>query len=186
MFGAQKETLKRQAVLGIAFCLIAQVVIFRDNFKELSNPNYIMGIVFILIAIMGWGLGSIYSKNKQTGLNPLYGAGLQMLSAGVILLILGTLMGEWPQFNPTSEGLWSLVYLVLVGSLLGYGSYMYVLKQLPATIVSTYAYINTIVAVILGWLWLDEKLNAAIALAVALTILGVWLVNRSFAKHQKG
>ena len=75
---------------------------------------------------------------------------------------------------------------MLVGSLLGYGSYIYVLKQLPATIVSTYAYINTIVAVILGWLWLDEKLNAAIALAVALTILGVWLVNRSFAKHQKG
>lgn len=186
LFGAQKETLKAQAILGIAFCLIAQVVIFRDNLKELADPNYIMGIVFILIAIMGWGMGSIYSKNKQTGLNPLYGAGLQMLSAGVILLILGTGMGEWPQFNPTTEGMWSLVYLVVVGSLLGYGSYMYVLKQLPATIVSTYAYINTIVAVILGWLWLDEKLNTAIALAVALTILGVWLVNRSFAKMQKG
>jgi len=57
---------------------------------------------------------------------------------------------------------------------------MYVLKALPATIVSTYAYINTIVAVILGWLWLDEKLNLSIAIAVVLTIAGVWLVNKSF------
>jgi drug/metabolite transporter (DMT)-like permease len=55
-----------------------------------------------------------------------------------------------------------------------------VLKALPATIVSTYAYINTIVAVILGWLWLDEKLNLSIAIAVVLTIAGVWLVNKSF------
>jgi drug/metabolite transporter (DMT)-like permease len=59
---------------------------------------------------------------------------------------------------------------------------MYVLKALPATIVSTYAYINTIVAVILGWLWLDEKLNLSIAIAVILTIAGVWLVNKSFTK----
>jgi drug/metabolite transporter (DMT)-like permease len=59
---------------------------------------------------------------------------------------------------------------------------MYVLKVLPAAIVSTYAYINTIVAVILGWLWLDEKLNLSIAMAVLLTVAGVWLVNKSFTK----
>jgi drug/metabolite transporter (DMT)-like permease len=129
---------------------------------------------------LGWGGGSIYSKNKNTGLNPFYGAGLQMLSAGAMLLIFGSLLGEWQNFTPTQEGINAVVYLVIFGSLVGYGSYMYVLKALPATIVSTYAYINTIVAVILGWLWLDEKLNLSIAIAVVLTIAGVWLVNKSF------
>lgn len=182
LFGVAKEPLKAVAWVGIGACLVAQVIIFRDNLAELANPDYVLGIVFILIAILGWGLGSIYSKNKNTGLNPLYGAGLQMISAGAILLVFGSLMGEWHNFSPTQEGINAVIYLVIFGSLLGYGSYMYVLKALPATIVSTYAYINTIVAVILGWLWLDEKLNLSIAIAVVLTIAGVWLVNRSFAK----
>ena len=182
LFGATKEPLKPIAWIGIAACLVAQIIIFRDNLSELANPDYVLGIIFILIAISGWGLGSIYNKNKTTGLNPLYGAGLQMISAGTILLVFGSAMGEWQNFSPTQEGINAVLYLVVFGSLLGYGSYMYVLKALPATIVSTYAYINTIVAVVLGWLWLDEKLNLSIAIAVILTIAGVWLVNRSFGK----
>lgn len=185
LFGAHKEKLKAKAIVGIAICLAAQVIIFRDNLKELADPNYLTGVLFIVIAIIGWGLGSIYSKNKQTGITPLYGAGLQMLSAGTILLIFGSVIGEWPMFKPDAAGIYSLAYLVVFGSLIAFGSYMYVLKQLPATIVSTYAYINTIVAVILGWLWLDEKLNTAVIIAVVLTIAGVWLVNSSFTKKEK-
>ncbi|MES2689471.1 MAG: EamA family transporter, partial [Bacteroidota bacterium] len=185
LFGAHKEKLKAKAIAGIVVCLAAQVIIFRDNLKELADPNYLTGVLFIVIAIIGWGLGSIYSKNKQTGIAPLYTAGLQMISAGTILLIFGSLIGEWPMFKPDAEGIYSLAYLIVFGSLIAFGSYMYVLKQLPATIVSTYAYINTIVAVILGWLWLDEKLNAAVIIAVILTIGGVWLVNSSFSKKEK-
>lgn len=184
-FGAQKEKLKAQAIIGIGACLAAQVIIFRDNLKELADPNYMTGVLFIGIAIISWGLGSVYSKNNQTGITPLYGAGLQMLSAGVMLLIFGSLMGEWPYFKPDADAWYSLAYLVVFGSLIAFSSYMYVLKQLPATIVSTYAYINTIVAVLLGWLWLDEKMNAAVVIAVALTIAGVWLVSRSFTKKEQ-
>jgi len=74
------------------------------------------------------------------------------------------------------------VYLIIFGSIIAYGAYMYVLKQLPATIISTYAYINTVVAVFLGWLWLDEPLNALVWTAVVLTIAGVYLVNKSYSK----
>jgi drug/metabolite transporter (DMT)-like permease len=181
-FGQQKEKLTRKVIIGVLICLIAQVIIFRDNLKELANPQYLLGVVCIVLAIIGWGAGSIYNKNKHTGINPLYGAGLQMITAGVILLLLGSLLGEWPLFTPNTDGVLALVYLVVFGSLIGYGSYMYVLKQLPATIVSTYAYINTVVAVLLGWMFLDEKLNMAIIIAVVLTIAGVWLVNSSFKK----
>lgn len=181
LFGARKEQLTLKTLAGIMLCLVAQVIIFRDNLKELANPGYLAGVLCVLVAILGWGLGSIYSKNRQTGITSLYGAGLQMISAGIILLITGSLLGEWPGFTPDARGMYSLVYLVIFGSLIGYGSYMYVLKQLPATIVSTYAYINTLVAVALGWFFLDEKLNGAVIIAVVLTIGGVWLVSSSFS-----
>ncbi|MCU0440777.1 MAG: EamA family transporter [Bacteroidia bacterium] len=176
-----RESIKPAAWFGILLCLIAQVLIFRDNLKEFANPQYVQGIVFLLIAITCWGGGSIYVKRNQTGMHPLFGASFQMMSAGLVLLVLGSSLGEWNQFNPAVEAWWSIAYLVVFGSLIGYGSFMYILKHLPATIVSTYAYINTIVAVLLGWFWLNEKLNAGIAIAVLLTICGVYLVNHSFA-----
>lgn len=183
LFGS-KEKIKPIAILGIVICLGAQVLIFKNNLNELANPKYLQGILFLLIAIISWGVGSIYIKHNQTGLHPLYGASFQMLSAGIILLVFGGSIGEWSTFHPTQEGIWSLVYLVIFGSLIGYGSYMYVLKHLPATIVSTYAYINTIVAVALGWLWLSEPVDGLVWIAVLLTIAGVYLVNRSASKQK--
>lgn len=180
-FGS-KEPIKPIAIVGIILCLGAQVLIFKNNLAEFANPKYIQGIVFLLIAITSWGIGSIYVKQNQTGLHPLYGASFQMLMAGIILLVFGYGIGEWPSFHPTDEGLWSLVYLIIFGSLIGYGSYMYVLKHLPASIVSTYAYINTIVAVVLGWLWLNEAVDEFVWIAVLLTVSGVYLVNRSAMK----
>jgi drug/metabolite transporter (DMT)-like permease len=177
-----KEKITPLTVLGIVLCLTAQVLIFKNNLSELANPKYVQGIIFLLIAITSWGVGSVYVKHNQTGLHPLYGASFQMLFAGTILLLFGSSIGEWSSFHPTNDGLWSLVYLIIFGSLVGYGSYMYVLKHLPASIVSTYAYINTIVAVALGWLWLNEPLDEFMWVAVLLTVGGVYLVNRSFLK----
>jgi drug/metabolite transporter (DMT)-like permease len=181
LFG-NKEKIKPIAILGIGLCLAAQVLIFKNNLAELANPKYIQGILFLLIAITSWGVGSIYVKQHQTGLHPLYGASFQMLTAGMILLIFGSSIGEWNTFVPSAEGIWSLVYLIVFGSLVGYGSYMYVLNHMPASIISTYAYINTIVAVALGWLWLGEDVDGLVWLAVLLTIGGVYLVNRSALK----
>jgi drug/metabolite transporter (DMT)-like permease len=179
-----KEKIRPLAIVGIAICVGAQVLIFKNNLQELADPRYLQGILFLLIAIVSWGVGSVYVKHNQTGLHPLYGASFQMLSAGVILLVFGTSIGEWSAFHPTEEGIWSLVYLVGIGSVIGYGSYMYVLKQLPAAIVSTYAYINTVVAVALGWLWLSEPVDGLVWVAVLLTIAGVYLVNNSSSKQK--
>jgi drug/metabolite transporter (DMT)-like permease len=180
-FGS-KEKIRPVAILGILLCLGAQVLIFKNNLADLANPKYLQGMLFLVIAIISWGFGSIYIKQNQTGLHPLYGASFQMLFAGVILLVFGGSLGEWRVFNPTEEGLWSLGYLIIVGSLLGYGSYMYVLKHMPASVVSTYAYINTIVAVALGWIWLGEAVDGLVWIAVLLTIAGVYMVNKSGSK----
>lgn len=176
----KRESMTLKMWLGVGLCLGAQVLIFKNNLDDLAKPEYLLGIVFLLTAVVSWGFGSIYAKQKQTGLHPLYGASFQMMSAGVILLIVGSALGEWSSFHPDMQGIWSIVYLIVFGSILGYGSYMYILKHLPAAIVSTYAYVNTIVAVALGWFILDEEVNGLIWLAVVLTISGVYLVNSSF------
>ncbi len=178
----QKEKLNYIIGLGILLCLFGQFLLFKDNIKDFADPNYAIGIVSILIANIAWAVGTVYSKNHRSDTNPLFGAGLQMICGGIILDLIGTARGEWSNLHPSSEAIWALVYLIIFGSIIAYGAYMYVLKQLPATIISTYAYINTVVAVFLGWLWLDEPLNALVWTAVVLTIAGVYLVNKSYSK----
>jgi drug/metabolite transporter (DMT)-like permease len=180
--GANKEIINLKVATGFLICLVAQVLIFKNHIADFSNPNYLIGVFFVLIANMAWALGTVYSKNHKTDTHPLFGAGLQMIAGGFILDIIGTVMGEWSEMHPTPTSIWSLVYLIVFGSIIAYGAYMYVLKKLPATIVSTYAYINTLVAVFLGWLWYDELLTAEMLIGVILTIAGLWIVNRSFNK----
>ena len=108
----------------------------------------------------------------------MYSAGLQMIPGGIILLIISTVLGDWAKFNPSTNSILALAYLVLFGSLLAYGSFMYILKALPAALVSTYAYFNTIVAVFLGYLFLNEVINTKVIIAMLLTILGVYLVGK--------
>ncbi|MFZ7115679.1 MAG: EamA family transporter [Bacteroidota bacterium] len=178
----QKEKLNLMIVLGILLCLLGQFLLFKDSLRDFADPNYGIGIISILIANIAWAIGTVYSKNHRTETHPLFGAGIQMVCGGLILDLVGTGRGEWSNFHPSTEAIWALVYLIIFGSIIAYGAYMYVLKQLPATIISTYAYVNTVVAVFLGWLWLDEPLNALIWTAVVLTISGVYLVNRSFGQ----
>jgi drug/metabolite transporter (DMT)-like permease len=80
----------------------------------------------------------------------------------------------------TNEAIYSLVYLVLIGSVVAYACYTYVLRKLPMTIVSLYAYVNPIVAVILGWIVLNEKLNMQIWIAILVTVTGIYIVNRGY------
>lgn len=178
-FGHHKEKITPRIVLGLLICVAGQTLIFRDNLAELSNPRYVWGILAILVANAAWAIGSIYSKNHRSTMNPLFGAGLQMLAGGFVLLLLGTLKGEWNELRPEQDAIWALVYLFTFGSVVAYSAYMYILKALPASVVSSYAYINTLVAVFLGWLMLDEKLNFITILAVLLTIAGVYLLNNS-------
>jgi drug/metabolite transporter (DMT)-like permease len=120
----------------------------------------------------------VFSKSSTSPFPALYNAGLQMIPGGLVLLVFSTLTGDWNNFNPSTNSVWALVYLILFGSLLAYGCFMYIIKALPAALVSTYAYINTIVAVILGVVFLNEVINAKVVIAMLLTIAGVWLVGR--------
>lgn len=177
-----KENLTWKVLVGLLICMFGQLLIFRDNLTDFANPNYTLGIIAILFANMAWGFGTVYIKSHKTSVHPLFGAGLQMICGGAILDLFGTFRGEWSQMHPNAHSVWALVYLILIGSVVAYGAYNYALQHLPATILSTYAYINTIVAVFLGWLMANEKMNLITVIAVTLTIGGVYLINRTFQK----
>lgn len=174
----KKSVFNRFIVTGLLLGLIGVSAIFGDNWRDLFNKDYLIGVLSILGAVVAWSLGSVYSKHKKINAHPLMSAAVQMLVAGIAQTLLGILLGETSQIKFNQEGIYSLGYLIIFGSILGYGSYIYAIEHLPLSLVSTYAYINPIIAVFLGWLVLDEKLNLYMILAAVLIITGVMLVKK--------
>jgi drug/metabolite transporter (DMT)-like permease len=166
--------------LGLLTGLAGILLIFGEHLTEFSDSHYQAGILFTFLANMCWAIGSIYIKKKNQHSNPFLNAGLQMLFGGLFLIPLSLLLDDYSALRWSDEVVYSLVYMVLVGSVAAYACYSYAIKNLPMTIVSLYAYINPIVAVILGWLLLNEKLNSRIGIAIGIVIAGIYLVNRGY------
>ena len=175
---SKKSVLNKFIALGLLLGLLGVTAIFGDNWRDLLNKDYFIGVLSILGAVVAWSLGSVYSKHKKISIHPLMSAAVQMLVAGIAQTLLGILLGELSEVKFSQEGILSLSYLIIFGSILGYGSYIYAIEHLPLSLVSTYAYINPIIAVLLGWLVLDEKLNLYMILAALLIIAGVMLVKK--------
>ncbi len=141
------------------------------------NP---FGVGALLTACVLWALGSIYSKTADLPKSSLMTSGAQMLMGSIGLFLVSGVTGEWAGFDPagiTTRSLMGLVYLILVGSLIGFVSYGWLLQNAPISLVATYAYVNPVVAVLLGnWLG-AEPLESRIWLAAAIIIGSVILIN---------
>jgi drug/metabolite transporter (DMT)-like permease len=135
------------------------------------------GEAALLLANLCWALGSIYSKRRLRGIAPLMSVALQMFIAGGILCLFGLLIGEAPRFHLTPRAMLAVGWLIVAGSLLGYSAYMWLLAHVPAVKVSTYAYVNPIIALCLGWLLLDEPLGWRVWAGTAVILGGVAVVN---------
>jgi drug/metabolite transporter (DMT)-like permease len=171
-------------IFGLFLGLAGVALIFNGEWSSLLNPSYLLGMLCILGAVIAWSFGTVYSKYKKVNVHPLMNAAIQMLIAGTAQTILGLLLGEASAVSFHMNGLISFFYLVLIGSMFGYGSYIYAIEHLPLSLVATYAYINPIIALFLGWLVLDEKMNLTIIIAAVIIILGVIIVKQG-AKKQK-
>lgn len=167
-------------ILGVLLGLVGIVIIFSEHITELYNPEYIIGIVLILLAVLGWAAGSIWIKRQGSDSNPFVNAGLQMFFGGLWCFPGSLIFDDLSNVSWSAEAVYSLLYLIAFGSIVAYASYLYALRKLPMTIVSLYAYINPLVAVILGWLILDEKLNEIIAIGILITVTGIYIVNQGY------
>lgn len=167
-------------ILGLATGLSGVLLIFGEHLSEFSNRNYQVGIAITFIANLCWAIGSIWIKKKNQNTNPFLGADLQMTFGAIALIPLSLVLDDYSSIQWSTEVIYSLIYMILIGSVGAYACYSYAIKKLPMTLVSLYAYINPIVAVVLGWLVLNEKLNGSIVVAILITIAGIYIVNRGY------
>lgn len=138
------------------------------------------GITLLLIAPVLWSMGSIYARGADMPKSTLLSTAMQMLVGSVALFIVSVATGELNgfSFGDVSMRSWlGLIYLITFGSLVGFVSYGWLLQNAPVSLFSTYAYVNPVVAVFLGWLLAGEELNARIAVASAIIIGSVFLIN---------
>jgi drug/metabolite transporter (DMT)-like permease len=140
--------------------------------------SFLGGVVATQIACLGWAIGSSYSRRRERDENVLAAAALQMLFAGGMFLVAGLARGEGDALSFTPRTALAVVYLTLAGSVVGFSAYAYALKHLPVATVSLYAYVNPVIAVILGTLVLGEPLNPRIAAASAIVLAGMALVRQ--------
>jgi len=171
-------------VAGLLIGFAGILTIFYDYLGELKNSSFVFGVILALISVVSWSFGTVYSSKHKSSISIMFNVGLQMLVAGVIMLIACAFTGKYVNLAGASDGaIYSLLYLIVFGSLIAYSAYVFAISKLPPTLVSIYAYINPIVAVLFGWMLLSEKMNINMVLGTIITLGGVYLVNREFKKQ---
>ncbi len=168
--------LNLKIVFGLFLGLSGVFLIIGHDLKVLMNSSYITGIIALFFLVVSWSFGSVYSKYKKVKVDALLGAAIQMIIAGIFQVTIGLLLGEASKFSFDESSFIAFIYLILFGSIVGYTSYIYALTHLPISFVSTYTYVNPVIALFLGWLILGEEMNWFIVLAAVVIFIGVAIV----------
>lgn len=187
LLSSKKEHFSATIGLGMFLGICGVGLIFRHNIADLSNPLYLAGILSVLLATCTWAFGSIMNKKHADPVNPMFNSGLQLFFGGVFMLIVCPWTDDLHHIQIWQpEALFALGYLIIFGSVLAYAAYMYALSALQVGIATIYAYINPLIAVIVGYIALGESLNIYTALAFITIAAGVYIVNKGYrAQHKK-
>ncbi len=171
--------------VGYLFVLVGLVGIFwlfSDSIGDFGNTAYLYGALLTLLATLAWIAGSYILRRGGQNYNPFINSGIQMVTGGIGLFVISYALGESHHLSSDFQGWLALTYLTLIGSLVAMASYSYALKHLPMPIVSVYAYVNPVVAIILGWLILGESMTMNMLLACVVIIISIILLNQPFSK----
>jgi drug/metabolite transporter (DMT)-like permease len=175
------ERLGLRAFGGLALGFGGLALLVDPSGEEGAKP---IGALVIVLGALGWAAGSVYSQRSALPKDTLLGAAMGMLAGGVLLAAFSGARGEFDDATFTTDALLATTYMVVVGSLIGFSAYVWLLKTVPASTVSTYAYVNPVIAVILGWAFNDEVITGRTLLAGAAIVVGVALmVSRSVEKE---
>jgi drug/metabolite transporter (DMT)-like permease len=175
--GGTRPTAAIMAALLLGFAGVAWLAAPWQSVRE--GGIDLAGVLAVLGACVSWAIGSIYSRHARHGAEPLLASSLQMLTGGATLLLVAALHGDLAQFHPAavSTRSWAaLAYLIGCGSLVGFSTFVWLIKHSTPARVSTYAYVNPIVAVFLGWLILDEPVTGRTLAASAVIIAAVVMI----------
>ncbi len=172
-----------QIILGLLLGLCGVICIFYESISLQFTENTLMGMAFLIAANLSWGLGSIFMKKNQLDVNIFLSLGIQMLFAGILNCLISIGFEDVSVIKEISiKGWLAISYLIVMGSLIGYGSYAYVLSFYTPSRVSIHTYVNTVIAVFVGWLIGGERMDQFVFLGTFLVLIGVLLVNQAYAK----
>lgn len=169
------------AMAGIALGILGTLILV-DPVQLVGSDLYLPGAAMVVLASMLWAIGSIYSKKFRQPSSIFMSAACQMIGGGLSLLLTSVLLGETRGFDPAAVSAVSLggfFYLMVFGSVIAISAYVWLLQNASASSVSTYAFVNPAVAILLGWLIADEEINAHILAGAAVILAGVFLVIRA-------
>ncbi|GAA4449291.1 EamA family transporter [Rurimicrobium arvi] len=181
-----KEKLNKWIVAGMLLGFSGVALIFKDNLSAAGSghPLYGWAIAGLFAATVAWAYGSLLNKSERPKVNSFFDAGLQVTLGGALMLFISPFADDYSGivwWNP--EGFAAFAYLVVFGSLVAYSAYIYALKHLPVGFVMSYAYINPLVAVLLGAAVLNEPLNLFTVFAMALIITGIVVIRNGYRKR---
>ncbi len=162
-------------LIGIAGILVLSGP---ENLKSLGHDSKI-GIFIILFSCFSWAMGTLYSRTGSTPSSPIFNSAIQMVFSSACMFLIGTMEGEWQFVEWSNYGLKeavSFLYLVVGGSVLGFTAYTYITKNASPSSVSTYAYVNPVIALLLGWQIGKETISPQTILASMLLVGGVVLI----------
>ena len=179
------EKLIKLSIIGLVVGFAGVCVIFYEHLSDFLIFDFRFGIIISIISTLTWGFATLYTKKKAASFNPYFSLGIQMFISSIFLFAYLGATGSAVSLYAIPVISWvSIGYLVIFGSVLTFIAYIYALQHLPAEINSIYAYINPIIAVLLGAYIFGEPLSLAIAVGGIITLFGLYLVNRSFQKSK--
>ena len=171
---------------GLALGILGLFVLFYPELTSRTTlgRRELWASVSLIGGSFSWALGSVLSKRWQSGMDVFSATGWQVLAAGVANFLFALLVGDFSRVVWTTRGVGATMYLVVCGSWIGYTAYIWLLEHVPTSKVSTYAYVNPVVAVFLGWLILHEHVDRFILLGSAIVVLSVVLVTSAKVKQK--
>jgi drug/metabolite transporter (DMT)-like permease len=188
--GGSRPTSGVAAGLLVGFVGVWLLVESNISANGAAGGPRLLATFVVMGACVSWAVGSLYSVRAPLPASPLLSAGLQMLAGGALLGAAGTLSGEWKAFNfgaVSAVSAWAFLYLIVCGSLVAFTAYSWLLRVVTPARAATYAYVNPLVAVFLGWALAGEELTARTVLAAAIiTASVVVIVTRKSAEPDHG
>ena len=175
----------RLAWMGILLGFAGVCLIFYENLKLFFDYSFLGGIMLGLVSSLAWAYATIYTKEFAEDFNPYYSVGWQMLISGIVLSLFATSIGDTIPLSEIRPYTWgAILFLVVISSIIAFLAYIYALQHLPTSLVSIYAYINPIIAVLTGSFFVKEPLTMLIMVGAGVTLTGVYIVNKVL-QHQR-
>lgn len=183
----QRSRPGKRVTIGLLIGFLGMILLVGpEQFTDAGRISWLSLFILMLAPIL-WAIGSLYSRNANLPPNTFMSTAMQMLIAGIVLLLSGLLTGEARQFDiaAISTRSWiAFAYLTIFGSIVAFTAFVWLLKNVQSTKVATYAYVNPVIAVFLGWLILDERLTPLMITAVVIIVLAVILIT-TFKEKEK-